>query len=322
MTFVPAILFAMLTMGWVGIAVAKGDQGHTCQGGHNCNEGGSNGQSTNTNSNQATANSASDSNATSSSGATSNSGASSNSSGNSVDVSGGQSTSSSSSGGGSAQSNSGDSVSSSVSAGGQGGSSSASGGKGGQGGSSVATGGTAAGGQATVNSEGNSTGNVSVDMNGGETSLDVQLQGATVTTNNNQSAHQASSVYVGECQRGMSGQVEGGGFNIVNSDQFCEHVKAANLMLDAYNWEVENGDYQCVTIEYGFTTPDGVEEIVGPPAPLCTSEKALGYLASYRHHIEAANQLVQRTEVVGFVDRISGYLVRPFALIAVLILLI
>ena len=185
--------------------------------------------------------------------------------------------------------------------------------EGGAGGLAVAGGGSARVGdtEASASNGGNSTGDI--DIEGDEYSY---------TNDHDYSASSAASVFAGECQTGMSGQVEAGGFAVVNADQFCQHVKAARVMLDAYNWEIENGSFECTAVEYGYTTAEGSDVVMETLQEVCGSEKAVEYLAEYRHHVEEATGLVRATETVGFVDTISGYLVRPVALIAVLILLL
>jgi hypothetical protein len=121
----------------------------------------------------------------------------------------------------------------------------------------------------------------------------------------------------------MSGQVEGGGFSVVNSDAFCDHVKAAQFMLAAYEWEMENAGTECHAVEYGYTTPEGQDHVVETFQEVCELPgKAAEYLDAYHYHVEEATDLVQDTATLSLVDRIAGMLVRPVALVAVLILLI
>jgi hypothetical protein len=135
-------------------------------------------------------------------------------------------------------------------------------------------------------------------------------------------ASSAAAVFANECQSGLSGQVEKGGFAVINPDQFCQHVKAARIALQAYEWELENGTVTCHEVEYGYVTPEGQDHVVETLQEVCYSEKADEYLAEYRHHTDAAISLVSATEEVGLVDSFFGYLIRPVAVVAAIILLL
>ena len=159
--------------------------------------------------------------------------------------------------------------------------------------------------------------------NGGNSTGDIEIEGDTfINEGDDVAASSAASVFAGECQSGMSGQVESGGFAVVNPDQFCQSVKAARVALQAYEWELQNGSSTCVDVEYGYVTPEGQDVVVGALQEVCVNEKANEYLAEYRHHTDEAIDLVRSTETVGFFDTVAGYLVRPVALISVLILLL
>jgi hypothetical protein len=88
----------------------------------------------------------------------------------------------------------------------------------------------------------------------------------------------------------------GGGFSIVNNAQFCDHIKLANVSLAAYQLETQMGD------------PEG--------------EKAAKYLEAYHDNLHDAISLVESSEFVGKIDRSVGFLVRPSALIGLLIFLL
>jgi len=152
--------------------------------------------------------------------------------------------------------------------------------------------------------------------------IDIEGDDYSYSYKNDYAAASAANVFAGECQSGASGQVEAGGFAVVNPDQFCQHVKAARVMLDAYNWELKNGKAECVDVEYGYTSAEGEDTIVESLQDVCLNEKATEYLESYHYHVEAADSLVENTATVGFIDTVTGYLVRPIAVIAVLILLL
>jgi hypothetical protein len=102
------------------------------------------------------------------------------------------------------------------------------------------------------------------------------------------------SVYAGQCQSGAGGQVEGGGFNVVNSEQFCDLLKLSEHLRVSSEYARDQGDI----------------------------DKALEYrLQSYKA-TEDAMKLLNDTSWTGFINRLGGQLVIPSALIAGLILLL
>ena len=103
-----------------------------------------------------------------------------------------------------------------------------------------------------------------------------------------------SSVLASECQTGAAAQVAGGGFNVVNSEQFCDYLKLANAMKVAAAYEKELGNL----------------------------DKSAEYTALYQQALANANDLVTDSKFTGFINRIGGQLVIPSALIAGLILLL
>ena len=138
---------------------------------------------------------------------------------------------------------------------------------------------------------------------------------SSIKYDNENSAASAASIYAQQCQSGLSGQVMDGGFSVINSDQFCDYINAAQVAMDAYYWELNNGPVVCSDIMSGSW-------VDGAYTDMCMSTKAQEYLDEYHENVDNALMLVQRTEAVGWVDRIAGQLIRPIALIAILILIL
>jgi len=168
-------------------------------------------------------------------------------------------------------------------------------------------------------SSSNSGGNIlSNSAGGGESSSTSSASGGrsnstggSAIINENYSASSAASVYAGYCQSGGSGQSEDGGFSVVNSDQFCDHIRAAEEMHKAYQREVAK--CQCVGI--------CSEAIASIELQCKDSEQAQYYLEAYHENLHDANQLVQYTQATGLIGRVSGQLAIPAALIAALFIL-
>jgi hypothetical protein len=108
-------------------------------------------------------------------------------------------------------------------------------------------------------------------------------------------AASASQVYTQYCQRGGSGQIDEGGSNIVNSDQFCDEIRRADRMVLAYN--------ACVETE-----------------GLCTDEQKNLYIGAYHEALAKAESLVLNTHHTGFVGRIFDQLSIPAAILALLLI--
>jgi len=109
--------------------------------------------------------------------------------------------------------------------------------------------------------------------------------------------------------------LEGGGFSVVNSDAFCDNIQAAQLMQAAYFWELEYGNATC-------TDEASIDHGDGALADLCINEQAELYLEAYHYHVDEATELVRSTAYVAWTDRVAGMLMRPMAVIGVLILLL
>lgn len=258
----------------VGAAQAQPNQDHTCQGGNNCNGGGGSEQGQE----QTSINlSHSDSDSSSDSRSSADAGASSNSGGNSLHASGGRSSSSSNAAGGTASATGG-----------------VGNGYGGEGGVATAAGG--ASGDSSASSGGNS-----------QTS-DVYVGG----DNHDVAASSAASVFAGYCQSGSSGQLEGGGFSVVQTEQFCNYIRLASVMYQAYEREVANCG--CVGI---CTRAEASVVMECQPG-----ENAEKFLDAYYENLWDAQELMQRTEGLALVDRASKQLITPMAILGVLVWLL
>ena len=200
--------------------------------------------------------------------------------------------------------------------------------RGGDGGDARAYGGAAYAGPSTseVGDTTAQVGNVRSNSGNNDTAQDVNVDASDssvlIYEGNDVAAASAASVFAQQCQTGMSGQLEGGGFSVVNSDAFCDNVRAAQFMLSAYNWELKNGNATCADIEYGYTTPEGEDTVVESLQEVCINEQAEEYLESYRYHVDTATDLVRTTEYLSWADRAAGMLTRPAFLIGMLIFLL
>jgi hypothetical protein len=194
--------------------------------------------------------------------------------------------------------------------------SSASGGAGYGGNASASTGDSNATVGDTSSSSGGNTQVLDADYQDGDVEVEVadgdNSQSTTFEQNYEASASSAATVFAGWCQSGASGQISGGGFSVVNPEAFCNHVRMAAVALEAYEYEMSK--CQCV----GICTSK-----VASVAQECTFEtdEADMYLAMYHDNLADANGLLQATTTVGKVDAFAGYLVRPLALLALLLLL-
>ena len=108
--------------------------------------------------------------------------------------------------------------------------------------------------------------------------------------------------------------MDAGGFSVVNPEAFCNHIRAAAVFREAYEWELQNGSVKCA--DEASIAHSG-EQL----ADLCMNEQAQEYLSNYRDNLGDAHNLLESTEAVAKVDAFAGYLVRPLALLALLVLL-
>lgn len=133
---------------------------------------------------------------------------------------------------------------------------------------------------------------------------------------NDYNAASAASVYGDVCTGGMSGQVEEGGFAITNPNAFCNYMAAAMIYRDAFEWEMTYQVSEICAEPMSFTWP------ADQYMDTCMNERAKDMLSKYYENLENANEYMEMVEIPAKVDGIFGYLVRPIATIAVLILLI
>lgn len=197
------------------------------------------------------------------------------------------------------------------------------------GGSADATGGSAdATGGAAYATSGDSTSNVgdTTSNSGGNTQQldahyadgDVEVEVADGDNSQNvtfgqtyeDSSASAATVFAGWCQSGASAQMQSGGFSVVNPEQFCNNIRMAAVALEAYEYEMSQ--CKCVGV---CTSEVALVELT------CDTTEADKYLAMYHENLDDAHNLLQTTEVAGKVDAFAGYLIRPLAILALLILL-
>jgi hypothetical protein len=205
--------------------------------------------------------------------------------------------------------------------------------------SSTASGGNATGGAGGSASTGDSTsivgdttskvGNTTAVAGGGKSQAssggntqDIAIDGDTLTDNSvliyedaENSAASAASVFAGYCQTGASGQAGVGGFSVVNPEAFCNHIRIAGVMQEAYEWEMKNGSASCTPPASGEHYGDQLQDV-------CMNEQAQIYYQLYHENLMEANSMLDATEAVGKIDAFFGYLFRPALLIGALIWLI
>ena len=144
------------------------------------------------------------------------------------------------------------------------------------------------GGQAASSSEGGDS-----YSEGGNAVGNVQLA-VSADSDYDVAAAQASSVYTQACQTGARGQVEGGGFNVVSIDAFCQRVDAARVWLEVHAYADRHGDLE-------------LAEHAG---------------VMYMHNINEAQELVDYDEYPAKIDNFFSRFIKPVAVIAALILII
>jgi hypothetical protein len=124
----------------------------------------------------------------------------------------------------------------------------------------------------------------------------------------------AASVFAGYCQTGASAQMQSGGFSVVNPEAFCNNIRMAGVYQEAYLWEMSHGKVQCAKEADGVWVDDQYQDV-------CVNEAASEYYAQYTYHLQEAHELLAKTEDIALVDAWAGYLIRPLAILALLILL-
>jgi len=96
------------------------------------------------------------------------------------------------------------------------------------------------------------------------------------------------------CQKGLSGQVESGGFSILDAEGFCDWVRLSDVMLAASNTHRNMGH-----IEYANL-----------------------YLGYHHNALEHANALVTKTSYTTYLDRLFRSMLIPLMMIVGLVILI
>jgi hypothetical protein len=181
---------------------------------------------------------------------------------------------------------------------------------------------TASGGNATGGEGGDSRVDTRVDtkvstVNEGNDS-DITVEGDTDNSSysykEETAASSAASVFAGYCQSGTSGQIEAGGFSVVNPEAFCNNIRMAAVYQEAYAWELAHGKVTC-------SDEAGTVWVEDQYADTCVNEQAAEYYTLYTGHLEDAHELLVNTDAVATVDAVAGYLMRPLAIIALLLLL-
>ena len=127
-----------------------------------------------------------------------------------------------------------------------------------------------------------------------------------------QSASSAASVFAGYCSSGASGQLTGGGFSVSNSEQFCDYLRLADIMWQAY--QRETADCRCE----GVCT----FELASVEMICVNGEESQKFLAAYRENIWAAHDLLQTTEATAKVGRIAGQVITPMSLLLAVAMLL
>ncbi len=187
---------------------------------------------------------------------------------------------------------------------------------------------TSQGGQGgSSSSESTSHSGAQASSGGNQTQQGVVVGGDTSTVVDNSTlvyedsesvAATAASVYAQVCQSGGSAQGRAGGLSVVNSEPLCEHLKLASVFQNMYLWELDHGEVICQETMAG----EGVPGIGALYTDTCYSRYAKQYYELMHEHLRDAELLMDKTEEAGLVDKLSGYLVRPLALIGALIWLI
>jgi hypothetical protein len=96
------------------------------------------------------------------------------------------------------------------------------------------------------------------------------------------------------CQQGVSGQIESGGFTILDADGFCDWIRLLDVMLAASNVhrQLGNTEYEAI------------------------------YMGYHHNALEEANSLVTKTSFTTYIDRLFRSILIPVIMIAGLVILI
>jgi hypothetical protein len=148
--------------------------------------------------------------------------------------------------------------------------------------------------------QGQAQGNIGVNDNrsgsASGSAVSITTGGTTLLneTENDYQASSAPSAYAGVCQQGAGAQNEAGGFSIISSSQFCDYLKLAETMRLAADEAQAKGD----------------------------TEKYIEYRTAYYVALSDAQNIINYSEVTGYIDRVGSQLVIPAALLAVLIVIL
>ena len=151
---------------------------------------------------------------------------------------------------------------------------------------------------------------------GGQSSSTTGTIHVDASERNDYPASSAASVYAARCTTGMSGQTRSGGFGVTNSDQLCDLWTAAEAAFRAYEFEITRA---CEPITCSINCP--VEGFVEAQLDACpANDRANEQLALYYSNLAEAQLIIDATNTPALVDRVSGFLVRPGALLSLLIM--
>lgn len=134
---------------------------------------------------------------------------------------------------------------------------------------------------------------------GNETAQDVTVDASdrsmqSIKYQNEYPVSSAAAVYASTCANGMSGQSDKVGVALGNQDQLCQLLKSAAAFQMAAVAAEEDGD----------------------------TERAELYMDRYYDAMEDVQQLMDSTEAVGIVDSVIGFLLRPLAIVGLLVWLL
>jgi hypothetical protein len=181
---------------------------------------------------------------------------------------------------------------------------------------------------AGANAVSNSGGN-NLSASGGESTSSATASGGTSTAtggvsgdstneitiggdNHEMVANSAASIFAGYCQTGSSGQIDKGGFSVLQTEQFCNYLRLANVMYQAYERELSH--CSCVGVCTRAEASVRME--------CAESGQADKFLEAYYENLWDAQSLVQSSEGTAKLDRWSKHLSTPMALIGALIWLL
>lgn len=121
--------------------------------------------------------------------------------------------------------------------------------------------------------------------------IDVQTETSIVTE---KASASAAMVAAQICQKGVSGQIESGGFSINNADGFCDLVRLSDVMLAAAE----------------------VHETLGNTA------YADKYMKYHHQALEDANSLIVQTKYTTYLEKVFSSILIPLLMVIGLVLII